>query len=291
MDIPGLFLLRKVKAMSVWQNQPITAVVTAHELQDQLLALGLKETDSCLVHTALSRFGYIPGGEQTVVSVLKRVLRQGNIVMPAQTADYSDPAGWDNPPIVAAERQRVRENMPPFDRRLSPTHFIGKTPEYFRTLPGTVRSGHPLYSLCAWGQNSVEICETPTYDLPFGPNSPLQKLYALDGKVVMLGTDYESCTLLHLAESTIDRPRFTETAPVLKNDRTVWTSFQNVALEPYDDFNALGEHFEQAHPQAVSRMAVAPGTVTVIQARALVDFAREYYRQKDRRHLARLRHA
>lgn len=275
--------------MSAWQKQPITAVVTAQELQDQLLALGLRETDSCLVHTSLSQFGYIPGGEQTVVSVLKRVLRQGNLVMPAQTADYSDPSYWEAPAASPAAVQRIRASMPPFDRRLSPTHFIGKTPEYFRTLPGTVRSGHPLYSLCAWGQNSVELCETTTYDLPFGPASPLQKLYALDGKVVMLGTDYASCTVLHLAESTINRPQFTEEAPVWQDDRPVWVPFKNVALEPYDDFNALGARFEQAHPQAVQRITVAPGTITVVAIRPLVDFARDYYRQKDRRHPARLR--
>lgn len=275
--------------MSAWQQKPITAVVTAQELQDQLLALGLQATDSCLVHTALSQFGYIPGGEQTVVSVLKRVLRQGNLVMPAQTADYSDPGDWEWPPAVPAAVQRIRASMPPFDRRLSPTHFIGKTPEYFRTLLGTVRSGHPLYSLCAWGQNSVEICETTTYDLPFGPASPLQKLYALDGKIVMLGTGYESCTALHLAESTINRPQFTEVAPVAQGDQTVWTTFKNVALEPYDDFKALGTRFEQAHPRAVQRMTVAPGTITVVALRPLIDFARDYYRQKDRRHPDRLR--
>lgn len=276
--------------MSAWQQKPITAVVTAQELADQLLALGLQETDSCLVHTALSQFGYIPGGEQTVVSVLKRVLRQGNIVMPAQTADYSDPGGWELPPATPAAAERIHASMPPFDRHLSPTHFIGKTPEYFRTLPGTVRSGHPLYSLCAWGQNSVEICETTTYDLPFGPASPLQKLYALDGKVVMLGTDYASCTVLHLAESTIDRPQFTETAPVWQDDRPVWTTFKNVALAPYHDFNTLGARFEQAHPRAVQRLTVVPGTITVVAIRPLVNFAREYYRQKDRRQLSRLKH-
>lgn len=275
--------------MAEWQKTPVTAVVTAAELRNQLLALGIRSTDSCLVHTALSQFGYIPGGEQTVVSVLKHVLSQGNIVMPAQTADYSDPRTWDTPAATASAAQRIYANMPPFDRQLSPVHFIGRTPEYFRTLPGTVRSNHPLYSMTAWGQNSVEICETTTLDLPFGVSGPLQKLYALNGKVVMLGTDYESCTVLHLAESIIDRPQHREIAPVAVGDRTEWRGFNNVPLEPYDDFNRVGARFEQAQPHLVRRLAVAPGTITVVPIRPLVDFARDYYHRKDQQHQAELR--
>lgn len=267
--------------MPNWEERPITKVLTPTQLQTTLEDLGLRATDSVIVHTALSRFGYLPGGERTVVGVLKTVLPQGNIVMPAQTADWSDPATWEFPPADAAAVAAIRAGMPPFDPATTPIHFIGKTPEYFRTLPGTRRSGHPLCSFCAWGQDSAQIVAPATYDLPFRDQGPLQRLYDLDAKVVALGTDYESCTALHLAESTIGRPTHAERAPILKDGRTVWVEYQDVALEPYDDFNQVGGLFEAAHPGAVKWAAIAGGTIAVLPMCPLIDFARDYWRQKD----------
>lgn len=77
--------------MANWNEREITRVTTATDLYDLFDRLGLRATDACLVHTSLSAFGYIPGGEQTLVTTLKTTLAQGNIVMPAQSADYTDP--------------------------------------------------------------------------------------------------------------------------------------------------------------------------------------------------------
>ena len=268
--------------MSNWTQHPVTQVMAPERLKQILVDLGVQPTDSLLVHTALSHLGYLPGGEQTLVGLLKDLVAQGNIVMPAQTADWSNPADWEYPPAAPAAARAIRAGMPPFDPDLTPIHNIGKTPEYFRTLPGTRRSRHPLVSMCAWGRDSAHIVETPTYDLPFGAQGPLQKLYDLDAKIVALGTDYESCTALHLAESTIDRPTHTEIAPVLRDGQTVWVDYQDVELEPYDDFNLVGASFEEAHPDAVRWTAIATGTIAVLPMRSLIDFARDYYRKKDR---------
>jgi len=268
--------------MATWNRRKITAVMTPQDLKEHLLALGLQPTDSCIVHTALSHFGYLPGGEQTVVRVLKDLLPQGNIVMPAQTADWSDPTTWEFPPADAAAARQIQATMPAFDRETTPVHFIGRTPEYFRTLPGTRRSNHPLVSMCAWGVDSAAICETTTYDLPFGAAGPLQKLYDRDAKIVALGTDYESCTALHLADSTIGRPTHTERAPILRDGQTIWVDYQDVELDAYDDFNLMGAQFEEANPQAVKWVSLDQGTIAVLPMRQLVDFARDYYRAKDR---------
>lgn len=267
--------------MRNWKHHKITTVLTGQALHDQLVALGVTPTDSLMVHTALSHFGFIPGGEQTVVSVFKALVPQGNIVMAAQTADLSDPAEWELPPADGPSIEKIRAAMPAFDRDASPIHFIGKTPEYFRTLPGTRRSDHPLMSVCAWGRDSATIVHTTSNDLPFGDQGPLQKLYDLDAKIVALGTDYESCTALHLADSTIGRPTHTEEAPVLRNGQVVWEGYQNVDLEPYDDFNLMGAYFEEAHPDAVKSASIAQGTIAVLPMRPLIDFARDFYRQKD----------
>ena len=76
-----------------YQEKIIKTVMPAKKLKS-ILEKYLKPTDSIEVHTSLSAFGYIPGGEQSVVRVLKEVVNQGNIIMAAQTADIGDPIDW-----------------------------------------------------------------------------------------------------------------------------------------------------------------------------------------------------
>lgn len=119
--------------------------------------------------------------------------------------------------------------------------------------------------------------------MPFDWDSPLGDLYKLDAKVIMLGTDYESCTALHLADSTIDRPLLEETAPV-KNEKgeREWITFKNVdELDKYDDFNEFGTYFEEHYPEAIVKIPIYKGFVRIIQMRQLVDSAQIYYRKKD----------
>lgn len=268
-------------AMS-WQQREVQTVTTAVDLRQLFARLGLCATDTCLVHTALSAFGFIPGGEQTLVTVLKETLHQGNIVMPAQSADWSDPTAWSNPPVRADLQAKVMAAMPAFDRERTPCHMIGLTPEYFRTLPGTYRSNHPTCSMTAWGRDAQAICATTTLDLPFGPEGPLQKLYDLDAKVVCLGTPFENATAIHLADSTLGRPTHLERAPIKVKGQTQWVSFKMAPLEPYDDFNDMGAAFMAAQPQAVREEPTSDGHVArAMSMRELVDFAREYYRRKD----------
>lgn len=267
--------------MQTWHDQEVATVTTKADIKHTVAELGVETTDSIIVHTALSKFGFIPGGEASVVAALKESVGSGDIVMAAQTTDLSDPGAWQFPPATKSAVEKIRESMPPFSKETSPIHLLGKTPEYFRQLPDTLRSSHPLYSLCAWGRHAAQIVADQPFDFPFGYGSPLDHLYQLAGKVVLLGTDYESCTTLHFAESTIGRSVETECARVAVNGDAVWQDFKTVDLETYDDFNELGAQFEQAQPEAVQKKTLNGAEVSVIQIRELVDFARIYYRHKD----------
>jgi aminoglycoside 3-N-acetyltransferase len=265
-----------------WKQKTINAIMTTQQLERILIGLGVKKTDSCLVHTSLSSFGFIPGGEQSIIAALKAVLSTGDLVMPAQTADLSDPKTWEYPPAAARVADRIKYSMPAFDPKTTPIHLIGKTPEYFRTLHGTYRSSHPLYSFCAWGKHARAICACQPFDLPFGNGSPLAFLYQSMGKVIFLGTDYKSCTALHLAESLVFAPTITEEAPIKENNRTVWKKFKNVALEKYADFNQLGAAFEKQQPAAFKTAPIFNGEIKVISLKELVDFAIKYYQNKEK---------
>ncbi|MBT1172188.1 AAC(3) family N-acetyltransferase [Bifidobacterium sp. MA2] len=298
-----------------WEETTIATVTTGRQLRDALTAAGLEPTDSCIVHTRLSAFGFIPGGERTVVDVLKEVLRGGDIVMPAQTTDLSDPKDWGAPPVEPSLVPLVRDALPAFGPTATPVHGIGRTPEYFRTTPGTRRSLHPLYSMCAWGAHADWLCglagegvtpdddpaenmdgrasassATPSdYDMPFGEHSPLARLYELDGKVLFLGTGFDTCTAIHYAESTIGRPRIRESAPVSRPDAatgartTAWVSFDTVELDRYDDFDSFGERFLVDHVAEVRSTTLNGARILAFPIRVLVDAARTHYRTKDAR--------
>ncbi|MBP2058310.1 aminoglycoside 3-N-acetyltransferase [Lactobacillus colini] len=263
-------------------EKPIEKIVTPEELK-HILENNLSSTDSCIVHTALSSFGYLIGGEKTIVDTLKSVLKDGTIMMIAQTADLSDPVEWMYPPMIESLQEKAFNSMPPYDKS-TPIHYIGVTPEYFRTSRDVYRNNHPLYSVCVWGKDAREICRDRSYDMPYGSKGTLQDMYDRDAKIVMLGTDYESCTALHLAESTIGRETIYERAPVKMDDGTTQIiKFVNVDLDKYDDINEFGNYFESKFTNEVKKIEIPNGTITIVPMRKLVDEAREYWKEKDKK--------
>ncbi|HID53767.1 MAG TPA: aminoglycoside N(3)-acetyltransferase, partial [Anaerolineae bacterium] len=88
---------------------------TRHDLAQDLRNLGVTARMVLLVHTSLSRIGFVLGGPVTVIQALMDVLMpEGTLVMPAHSSDYSDPAGWENPPVPAGWIETIRENMPAY---------------------------------------------------------------------------------------------------------------------------------------------------------------------------------
>lgn len=261
----------------------INTVTTKADFQQALKEVGIKATDACLVHTAMSKFNYVPGGPETIVQALEKTLSEGTLMMPSEVTTNCDPATWEYPPVRKGLIQIVRDNMPPYNPATSITVGLGVTPEYFRRLPEVVRSNHPYLPIAIWGKNKEKIAKKQPLNIPYGVNSPLDYLYQNHGKIIFLGTDYETCTMLHYAESTIGRKTETCLAAtdVDKNGKTIWTKYQNIDMYSYDDFNELGAAFEKAHPNKWKTIKLDKGVIKLIDAHALIDFAREWFKQKD----------
>ncbi|MBN2882081.1 MAG: AAC(3) family N-acetyltransferase, partial [Clostridia bacterium] len=125
---------------------------TIKTIRKELRELGIKKDEILIVHSSLSSIGWVCGGAQAVVSALLEVLgEKGTLVMPAHSGDWTDPANWSNPPVPKEWIPIIRENMPAFDKRMTPTRGMGKIADTFRTLPETLRSNHPVVSFCAHG--------------------------------------------------------------------------------------------------------------------------------------------
>lgn len=263
----------------------IETVVTKNDLKKAFNELGIKSTDSCMVHTAMSKFQYLPGGAETIVNALEETLVDGTLMMPSEVSTNCDPATWEYPPVRKDLIQIIRDSMPPYNPTTSATEGLGLTPEYFRNLPDVVRSTHPYLSIAIWGKNATEIAQQQPLNMPYGLNSPLDYLYQNNGKTIFLGTNYETCTMLHYAESTINRKIEIDLAAtgIDENGKTIWTKYKNVDLDSYDDFSELGKAFEAKYPNEFQSLKLSKGIIKVINLRSLIDFARKWFDQKDQK--------
>ena len=72
--------------------------ITEDRLVEDLATLGLGPGAVVLVHTSLSRLGWVSGGAVAVIIALQRAVRSyGTILMPTHSGGLSDPALWENP--------------------------------------------------------------------------------------------------------------------------------------------------------------------------------------------------
>jgi len=156
------------------------------ELVAQLRALGVRGGGVLLVHTSFRAVRPVDGGPLALIAALREALgADGTLVMPTMTDGES-----------------------PFDPAATPTSQMGITAELFWRQPGVVRSGHPGGSFAAAGPRAAEICAPQPLTPPHGPDSPVGRVHALGGQVLLLGVGHSEDTTLHLAEALAAVPYF-----------------------------------------------------------------------------------
>ena len=140
--------------------------------------------------------------------------------------------------------------MPAFDTDLTPTRSMGVIPESFRKQRATVRSYHPELSFAAWGAKKGLITQEHSLSYGLGDNSPLGRIYDLDGWILLLGVGHDSNTSLHLAEYRANydgKSVATRGAPVMHEDRREWREFEDIKIDE-GDFKDIGEAFAKQEP-------------------------------------------
>jgi aminoglycoside 3-N-acetyltransferase len=223
---------------------PPRQVHARRELGRSLVALGVQRGDTLLVHSSLRALGYVPGGSLAVVqALLDAVGDLGTVVVPTQTGDNSDPAGWSNPPVPPEWWPVIRAESPGFDPARTRSLGMGAIPEQVRTWPGARRSAHPQTSFAAVGARAEEVVTVHDITSQCGERSPLAALERIGAKVLLLGAGFGSCTAFHLAEYRVDgSPVTTHGAAVLTLDGDrEWVTFEDLDLDE-DDFDRIGTH-------------------------------------------------
>ncbi|MBT2290016.1 AAC(3) family N-acetyltransferase [Paenibacillus albidus] len=251
-------------------------LITVKTLAADFRALGVTAGMTVLLHSSFKSLGsWVAGGPAAVILALEEVLgEEGTLVMPTHSGDLSDPSGWSRPPVPEAWWQAIREQMPAFDPDLTPLYGMGVIPDCFRKQKGVKRSSHPLGSFAAWGRHRDQIIDGHGLDLAYGDDSPLARIYDLDGRILLLGVGNLNNTSLHLAECRASYPgkkQLTGGAPVMVNGLREWTEFIELEWNS-DDFAELGEQFQQ-ETGLVRHGNVAAASAMLIPQRELVDYA------------------
>lgn len=247
--------------------------VTTERIVGDLRALGVEPGDTLLVHSSLSSLGWVPGGAPAVVdALLETVTEEGTLVMPTHSPQLSEPSDWGNPPVPESWYEPIRESMAPYRPEVTPTRGMGAVAECFRSYPEVRRSRHPAHSFAAWGRHRDEVVCGHTYAYSLGEESPLARVYDLDGDVLLLGTGYETNTSFHLAEYRADWGAEVGECggPVLVGGERRWITYEDLDFDS-DDFADLGADFER--DREVARGRVGEGKARLVPQRAMVDYA------------------
>lgn len=260
----------------------IDAPRTCSSIATDLRTGGLHPGMHLLVHTRLSALGWIAGGPVALIQALQDVLTSaGTLVMPAFSGDLSEPAHWSRPPVPEDWWATIRREMPPFDPQVTPTRALGRVPELFRSWPGVRRSSHPQTSFSAWGREALYLTvdHQPEHDL--GDESPLGRLYQLDGWSLFLGTDFRTCTALHLSEYRSGRCQpLRQGAPVMTASGRRWHEWDSLDYDS-EAFPAIGSaYLESAAEADVRRFRVGSADCLLLRLRPLVDFGTAWMRQQ-----------
>ena len=248
---------------------------TKDMLIDSLIKLGIKKGDCLLVHTSMSKLGWIVGREATIVQALMETVgKDGTIVMPSQTGDNSEPSLWTNPPVDLSWHQTIRDYMPPFDR-YTPVRSMGKVVEYLLTLPTTLRSNHPQVSFIANGKLAKEIIQDHELTPGLGEHSPLGKLYNNNAKVLLLGVSYSNCTCLHLSETKLPHKKYIKTGSrMYVNNENIWKEYQEIDYDD-SDFEQLGLDYEKQTD--IQKGNVGLYTCRLLNIKDLCDYALKWF--------------
>jgi len=199
--------------------------------------------DVVMLHASARAVGEVLGGPDQIHLALKDALTaDGTLMMYLGCPSYYDDVGRG---FLSPEQEAVViEGHPPFDAKTArAARSHGIVAEFFRSYPGTLVNEH-VARFGVWGRHAEYLISEQPWDYALGRGSALERFVGLNGKVMLLGCDHDSVTLLHYVEHVAAIPgkrvaRFK--VPLLENGRRVWRDVE--------EFDSSGSGVHPNHPE------------------------------------------
>ncbi len=242
--------------MDAWRTQ---VHVSGERLAGDLRDIGLVDGDIVLVHSSLSRLGYVEGGANTVVDALLQAVA---------------PGGTGLFPTLTGSEQDGPKCPPRMDARTTPG-WTGRIPETARIRPDARRSLHPTHSVVALGAHARRyVLGHERSCTPCDEQSPYYRLIDERGKILLLGVSQQSNTTLHCLEELAGVPYHlqaeTTDGVVIDADGSAHIVRNRLHLWRWErDFDRIDGPLVAANAMRIGRVGLAEARL--IQADRLAD--------------------
>lgn len=265
---------KRQKQKHRWKLEKSNKIIREKDIMDQLLLAGIKNGDVVMMHSSLSKIGFVKDGAGTVVKACLNVVgTEGTVMMPAF------PGKGFNYDYL---------NTNPLFNVISTPSKMGAVTEYFRRLKGIKRSLHPTDSVIAFGKEAVYLTKDHFGQLtPYNKSSPFYRLCELSGKIILIGVDLDSVTNLHTSEEAIENFEYPVYHEMVFNAKlideseclvTMQTKTHDPIYSKQRQCNALLPHFTNAG--FLKYFTLGEAQCMVIDANAMHQWMIENYKTK-----------
>jgi aminoglycoside 3-N-acetyltransferase len=160
----------------------VVFIFSKNDLLNGIKKLGIKPTDTLLIHSSMKAIGKVENGADTVLDAFMEYMKDGLLIFPTHT--------WD----------RINEEHNIYDPLTEPS-CVGILTNQFMKRPGVYRSLHPTHSVAAYGKDAKQYIEgEENYDTPCPRSGCWGKLYDRKAKILFLGCSLKKNTFLHSVE-------------------------------------------------------------------------------------------
>ncbi len=174
------------------------------DLVGDLRRIGVAPGDTLMIHASLRAIGPVVGGAVGVLDALDAAVGgDGTLLMIlGAVVDHE----WVNQRPIG-ERDALLADVAPYDPLASASLAeVGFLAEAFRTRLGTVVNDNPSGRFAARGARADELLRDTPWDDYYGSGSPLDRLCRMGGRVLRMGANPDTTTVLHFAEYLADVP-------------------------------------------------------------------------------------
>ncbi|MDD3694695.1 MAG: AAC(3) family N-acetyltransferase [Lentisphaeria bacterium] len=172
--------------------------VEQSDIVTALKKLGLRQGDCVFLHSSASAFGYLQGGEKSVIDAFLQVIgAAGTLLLPCFTTPFNCFEGSIN------KNRRYQ----PYDAEDPAQVRVGLIAQAFLAYPGVYRSAHPSHSVAGLGPLAQDCLQAQREDSPpCAEDSAFAKLVEHKGKIVYFGCGLAPSTFLHYLETKAALP-------------------------------------------------------------------------------------